>query len=157
MAAPSVWRLSPSWGLPGRKRLPCLKDGVPSSPHFCPLQAMALVTLLRSRSFFPGRCNKPERCVWLSAYFPFCFLPHLLMTFFSLPGTFFYSNVACFCCIFQLSNNHARAGILLLTYKYMNPPFLPISPTTLCAASLIFTLKAICCRGLIQGRGFGAY
>lgn len=139
-----------------------MKDGVLSSPHFCPPLAVALVRLLRSRSFFPGRCNKPGVRVWLSAYFPFCFLPHLLTRLFPpcLAHPFTPMSLA-FAVFFNCPIITQELGsYLLLIYKYMNikslPPFLPISPTTLCAASLISALKAICCRGLMWSWGFGA-
>lgn len=139
-----------------------MKDGVPSSPHFCPPQAVALVGLLRSRSFFPGRCNKPGACVWLSACFPFCFLPHLLTRLLPpcLAHPFTPMSLA-FAAFFNCPIITQELGsYLLLIYKYMNikylPPFSPSTPTTLCTAFLISALKAVCCRGLIWGQGFGA-
>lgn len=61
----------------------------------------------------------------------------------------FYSNVACFCCIFQLPIIVRELGsYLLFIYKYRNiketlPSSLPISPTTLCAAFPISALKRV--------------
>lgn len=140
-----------------------MKDGVPSSLYLCPPQAMALVGLLRSRSF-PGRCNKPGVRVWLSAYFPFCFLPHLLTRLLPpcLAHPFTPMSLA-FAAFFNCPIITQELGSYLhLIYKYMNLKnlLLSLSPHLThhppCAASLISTLKAICCRGLIWGRGFGA-
>lgn len=144
-----------------------LKDGVPGSPCFCPPQVVALAGLLGSRSFFPGRCNKPGVRVWLSAYFSPRLLPHLPTRPFPpcLAHPFTPMSLA-FAAFFNRPIIVQELGsYLLFIYKYINiketlslplvpPP--PVSPTTLPAAFLISALKVVCCRGMIWGWGFGA-
>lgn len=140
----------------------CLKDGILSSPHFCPPPAMALVGLLSSRSFFPGRFNKPGVRVWLSAYFPFCFLPHLLTRLFPpcLAHPFTPMSLA-FAAFFNCPIITQELGsYLVLIYKYMNIKSLPsLSPHL--THHPVCSLPDLCSVGdllerVIWGQGFSA-
>lgn len=139
-----------------------LKDGVLRPPHLCPPQVVALVGLLRTRSFFPGRCNKPGVRVWLSAYFPPRLLPHFPRPIPPCLVHLFTPMSLAFAAFFQLPIIVQELGsYLLFIYKYRNiketlSSSLPVSPTTLYAASPVSALKVVCRRGLIWGWGFGA-